>query len=804
MAKSKVVLVDDSETNRLVFKRLFLRHLPECVVWSASSAEEGIRLVAEIQPDCAILDVDLPGMNGIELCRYLKAQEDTARFPILLITALDSDAQLRVRGLEAGADDFLQQPYETPDLVAKIRVLLRIKRAEEELRAVNKRLAEVAEERSRALYESDARYRLLVDYGSDAVAVFELAPQIQDSRFVEVNNVAWQRMRYSRDEMLQLRLRDVIPANRITGVQGRIESILNHRQVFFETMLLRRDGQQIPVGVHARVFESDGRHTIIALARDLTGPPHAREPISESIARFRILTAQTGQMIYDSYLRTGTIKWGGAVTQVTGYTLGEMNSFDLIRWRDQIHTDDWKRVIVGLENAKQAVGKFQLEYRIRHKSGEYRHVEDVGVVLPSEDGKAYRVLGTVKDITSRVQEENERRRIEQEMQHSQKLESLGVLAGGIAHDFNNILAAIIGLTDMSLQELPKDSEVYQDLKEALQAAHRAKELVKQILTFSRQSGEERAPLFLHVVVREALKLLRASLPATIEIIDSVDVSSGAILANAAQMHQVIMNYCTNAAQAMNPKGGGVLEVRVVDVKLGEAEIAGHPKLRPGHYVKLSVSDTGHGMDEHVLKRIFDPFFTTKGPGEGTGMGLAVVHGIVSAHGGVIVVESKPGRGATFHTYFPWVGDPDLPREPEAETMPEGKERILFVDDEEGVRRFGESLLPRLGYTVVFCKSAHEALEVFGKHPERFDLVITDLIMPKMTGNILAKWVKELRPDIAIILFTGFSEGFSEEHLQDAGIQEIVMKPIVAMDLAKRIRKVLDARKAALGKPRRKS
>lgn len=800
MLKHKVLLVDDSETNRLIFTHMFSQHLPECDLYEAKCAEEGIRLAREIQPDCAILDFDMPDMSGIELCRYLKTHEEISRFPILLITAMDTDSQLRASGLEAGADDFLQRPCENTDLIAKIRVLLRIKRAEDELRAVNKRLAELAEERTRALYDSDARFRLLFEYGSDAVLVFELAPDIRNSRFLEANDVACQRMGYRRDEVLQLRLRDIIPPSLINGVQGRIESIVKHKHVFFETMLLRRDGQQVPVAVQARVLGAEeGRHTIMALARDLTGPPNAREPISESIARFRIVTAQTGQMIYDCNLRTGHIKWGGAVTQVTGYTLAEMNAFDMNRWGDQIHTDDWKRVVIRADAARQEVGKYQIEYRIRHKTGEYRYVEDLGVVLPGEDGKAYRILGTIKDITARLQEEAERRRIEQEMQHSQKLESLGVLAGGIAHDFNNILAAIIGLTDMSLQEIPKNSEVYQDLKEALQAAHRAKELVKQILTFSRQSGEERAPLFLHVVVREALKLLRASLPATIDIIDSVDVHSGATYANAAQMHQVIMNYCTNAAQAMNPKGGGVLEVRLVDEELDEKKAMAHPKLRPGSYLKLSVSDTGHGMDEHVLKRIFDPFFTTKGPGEGTGMGLAVVHGIVTAHGGVILVETKPGLGSTFHTYFPKVSDPATHQEPEAETMPEGTERVLFVDDEEGVRRFGESLLNRLGYKAVFCKSAHEALELFGKYPNRFDLVITDQIMPKMTGDLLAKWVKELRPDIPIILFTGFSEEFTDERVRDAGISDIVMKPIVAMDLAKRIRKALDHGKAVAKK-----
>ncbi len=440
----------------------------------------------------------------------------------------------------------------------------------------------------------------------------------------------------------------------------------------------------------------------------------------------------------------------------------------------------------------EAVGTYQLEFRIRHRSGEYRHVENMGVVLPGEDGRAYRLLGTVKDISMRVRAEEERRHLERQMQHSQRMESLGVLAGGIAHDFNNILTAIIGLTDMALQDIPKDSPTHKDIKESLQAAHRAKELVKQILMFSRQSGEERAPLFLHIVVREALKLLRASLPPTIEIIDTVDVQSGAVFANAAQMHQVVMNYCTNAAQAMTNQEGR-LEVRLTDVEVDERLAATHPKLRPGAYVLLSVMDTGHGMEPHVMSRIFDPFFTTKGPGEGTGMGLAVVHGIVTSHGGAISVTSQPGQGTTFHTYLPRVVGGALPEEIQAEPLPGGTESILFVDDEEVVLRFGEALLPRLGYQVTFCTNGLDALKEFKKKPSRFDLVITDHMMPKMTGAALAEALHVIRPDIPIILFTGFSDQYTEKEMRAIGIQEVVLKPVIGADLAGKIRHVLDHR-----------
>lgn len=788
MPKAVLLFVDDDEMNRVLFQRLVKRHLPDCELVVAPDAQSALASLKSIQPDCAIIDVNMPGMNGIQLCRRLKSVKAQARFPILLMTSMETDADFRVRGLESGADDFIQRPSADLDLAAKIRVLLRIKRAEDELRSVNKRLAELAAARSTALHEYEERYRLLFNACRDAVMVFELGEETGSGRFIDLNDAACRLTGYKRDEILQLSLRDLFPPDRFAGMQGRIESILKRKQVFFETILLGRDAQPLPVALHVRVFDLDGQPTIVAVAQDLRRPAGSEE--SDSDMRFRMLAVQTGQMIYDCNLQTGEVKWGGAITQVSGYTPEEMSQRTWQQLAEGIHPNDRKRAMAEIDRALEAVSTYQLTYRIEHKSGDLRHVENLGVVLPGEDGKAYRLLGTVKDITARVREEEERRRIEQEMQHSQRLESLGVLAGGIAHDFNNILAAIIGLTDMCLQDIPKNSDTYVDLKEALQAAHRAKELVKQILAFSRQSGEERAPLYLHVVAREALSLIRASLPATIEIIDSISVHSGAVLANAAQLHQVIMNYCTNAAQAMKEKGG-IIEVSVNDVDVSERLALTHPKLRPGPYVRLSVRDTGHGMEPHVQARIFDPFYTTKGPGEGTGMGLAVVHGIVTSHGGAIVVESAVGRGSIFHTYLPRVQDAVVGEERLAEHIPHGNERILFVDDEDNILHFGESLLPRLGYRVVTCRNGAEALAAFQEAPDNFDLVITDQIMPKLTGDELAYAVHQLRPNIPIVLFTGFSEQISEEKSRTAGIVDVVMKPVIAADLAERIRGVLD-------------
>jgi CheY-like chemotaxis protein len=339
------------------------------------------------------------------------------------------------------------------------------------------------------------------------------------------------------------------------------------------------------------------------------------------------------------------------------------------------------------------------------------------------------------------------------------------------------------------------------LKESLQAAHRAKELVKQILAFSRQTGEQRVPLYLHVIIREALKLCRATFPANIQIVDSIDVHSGVVEADAAQMHQIFMNFCTNASAAL-PSSGGTIEVLLHDVDLDERGASVHPKLQPGPYVVLAVSDTGHGMAPEILKRVFDPFFTTKGPGEGTGMGLSVVHGIVTNHGGVVMVESAPGEGATFSVYLPRAVSAVFEDPTVITQLPTAQGRVLFVDDEEAVRRFGVAALKRMGYEAVVCADGDEALQIFEKDPTGFDVLVTDQVMPKMAGDELVIAIRAIRPGLPAILFTGFGERITEQKAEQAGISEIVTKPVVARELDAAIRRaLLTAPKPGANKPR---
>jgi len=396
-----------------------------------------------------------------------------------------------------------------------------------------------------------------------------------------------------------------------------------------------------------------------------------------------------------------------------------------------------------------------------------------------------------RTIEDRKRAEREKQKIAGRLRQAQKMESIGTLAGGIAHDFNNILSAIMGYSEMTLYNLSGDSKARSNLEQVLQASNRARDLVNQILAFSRQSEQTRKPVQISPLVKETLKLMRASLPTTIKIMEQINENGALIEADPTQIHQVLMNLCTNASDAMREKGGA-LKVDLDRLNLYEKEAALlYPDLNPGIYEMVAVSDTGDGMDAATVERIFDPYFTTKEAGKGTGMGLAVAHGIVKSHGGVINVHSEPGKGTTFQVLLPSIDGVAKSEAEELKPLPRGEERILFVDDEATLVDLGKQMLEHLGYKVEGKTSSIEALETFRAHPDDFDLILTDKTMPNLTGFDLGKECKKIRPDIPIILCTGFSESTLLLRAGSMGISEIIMKPLLMRDLAGAIRKVLD-------------
>jgi PAS domain S-box-containing protein len=435
--------------------------------------------------------------------------------------------------------------------------------------------------------------------------------------------------------------------------------------------------------------------------------------------------------------------------------------------------------LATLKNGKTHVAE------IEHANLKKRFAVSASALLDQE-GTVIKLVHYARDLT-------EKRELERQLRQAHKMEAIGTLAGGIAHDFNNILTAIIGFSELAMMEVPTGSPAQADLEQVLRAGTRAKELVKQILTFSRRTEQNVQPLQLQPILKESLKLLRASIPTTIELRQQIDENCGVVLADPTQLHQVIMNLCTNGYQAMREKGG-VLGVVLKPVELGPADVTNKITLKPGNYVRLSISDTGSGIDPEILERIFEPYFTTKKQGDGTGLGLSVVHGIVQGVGGHVSIYSEPGQGTTFHIYLPVLASQVDTLQVGVVTMaqiPTGNERVLVVDDEEGVVTTEERILTSLGYKVRSFTDCAEAMAEFSLHSDAYDLVITDMNMPKISGAELAAAVRAARADIPIIMCTGFSEIMNEEKAHRLGINKLVMKPLSVKELAQAVRQVLD-------------
>jgi PAS domain S-box-containing protein len=453
---------------------------------------------------------------------------------------------------------------------------------------------------------------------------------------------------------------------------------------------------------------------------------------------------------------------------------------ELVAPRSKALIEERNRMLVQGEETEP-----KYEFAALSRDGREIEVEASVSRISYKEGMA--VLGVIRDITHRKQ-------LEQQVRHAQKIEAIGTLAGGIAHQFNNILAIIRGYAELSYESLTDNPVLKRNLQHVLTASDRARELVNQILIFSQQAKEGQKPLDINVIIKDSLRLLQASLPTNIEFRQDIEDNAGYVLAEPNQIRQLIVNLCTNATQAIG-KQNGLVEVSLKKVVLGPGNMTGLKNLDPGVYMRLTVSDSGHGMEQKVKDRIFDPFFTTKATGEGLGMGLAVIHGIVKTCGGDIQVESMPGKGTAFHLFFPCIDfekkEPQIRKQLTIkEPIPGGNERLLFVDDEQMLVEVHQEILERLGYNVMTVRSGFEALELFNEDPEIFDLVITDHAMPGMTGIELSRKLLKIRADIPIILCTGLTKTTICQEAKDAGISELVMKPIIMKDLDALIRDVL--------------
>ncbi len=526
--------------------------------------------------------------------------------------------------------------------------------------------------------------------------------------------------------------------------------------------------------------------------KEIIDRKQAQESLIESEERFRSISDSAQDAIIMMDNKGEITYWNKAAENIFQYKSNEVLHKDLHallvpkRYHELFKNGFEKFLITG---EGQAIGKI-LDLWAKRKNGVEFPVE-LSLSSVKIKGK-WNAIGIIRDISERVKAEKDKNELKSQLAQAQKMESIGTLAGGIAHDFNNILTSIIGYTELALTDVEKGTLIEENLQEVRQGGNRATDLVKQILTFARQGEKELRPLRVSLIAKEALKLIRSAIPTSIQIEQNI-VSESSIMGDTTRIHQIFMNLCTNAAQAMEDDGG-VLKVSLTDVGFDAGHTETQLSLKSGNYLELTVSDTGTGISPDVIQSIFEPYYTTKELGQGTGMGLAMVHGIVKSHGGEIAVESEVGKGTEFRIYLPVTKKATESIEYKTEDLPTGTERILFVDDELSIANMGRQILERQGYTVTIRTSSMEALALFRNKPDRFDLVITDMAMPHMTGDKFAVELMEIRPDIPVIICTGYSKRISEEQAAEIGIKAFTMKPLVMRDLANTVRKVLDAAK----------
>ncbi len=524
--------------------------------------------------------------------------------------------------------------------------------------------------------------------------------------------------------------------------------------------------------------------------QDVTQRKRMEEALCESEDKFKYVFEHSsiGKSIT---FPSGEIHVNRAFCEMLGFSEEELRHRT---WQEITHPDDiaaTQELIAPILAGVMDSGRITKRYL--HKNGSTVWADISTSLRRDSAGHPLYFITSAMDISEHKQAEEEKDRLEARLSQAQKMEAVGTLAGGIAHDFNNILGIILGYTEIAGFHLAPDSPARQSLDEVIKATHRAKDLVGQILTFSRKSDQEKRPLQLIPIVKETLKLLRSTLPTTIEIRQEIDLAQGddVVMADATQMHQVLMNLATNSAHAMQDQGG-VFRIAVSPIHFSPIDPAKPPEINPGSYLRMTVEDTGVGMDHTTIERIFDPYFTTKKLGEGTGLGLAVVHGIIKGHSGAITVYSEPGKGTVFHIYLPRLEIGEVSKAPSPGAIVGGREKILLVDDEEQLVNVVKGSLELLGYEVTATTRSPEALDLFARQPHYFDLLITDYTMPKMTGIDLAEKIMEIRSDIPIILCTGFSERINEDSVKKTGIRAFTMKPVSLEGIATLIRKVLDA------------
>jgi PAS domain S-box-containing protein len=778
-----------------------LRQLGYEVAGISASGEDAIGQASRLRPHLVLMDIMLEGpMDGIEAAGAISREVDV---PVIYLTA-HSDAATLTRAKVTQPFGYILKPFEERELATNIEMALYKHESDRKLR-----------EQGEALRESEARLRLLGDNLPES-AVYQYAHRTDGSvRFLycsagmeRLNGVS------IRDVLSDAGTlhRQILPEYYGRLVEAEARSAREMSDFDMEVPMRLPDGQVRWMRLRSRPRPMpDGSIVWDGVQTDVTDRRMTEEALRQSERQFRAIfesTQETAILLDDQRRCLKANPGAGRATDTPHEALVGLFLDEFVDGTFPLEAT-WPLFM--------ETGSFSGEVRVRRSDGTYRIVDATGIarIQPgqhlfvghditdrkrmeeelrrSRDELELRVRERTAELSEAyeklLEETEERKRLEEQLRQAHKMEAVGTLAGGIAHDFNNMLAAILGNAELALDDVDTQNPARRNLDQILKATHRARDLVSEILTFSRKSGKEQRPLRLTPLVKETFKLLRASLPATIKMDLRVAGTDDVVVANPSQVQQVIMNLATNAAQAM-PEGGQ-LEIALFDARFDSGHAVPDPDMRPGEYVELVVRDTGGGMDEAIQQRIFEPFFTTKAVGSGTGLGLSVVYGIIKGCQGAITVTSEVTKGSTFKIFLPKAQGGVEAVEGSRATLPRGTERVIFVDDEETLRDLGESILSRLGYKVTTAEDPGRALRLFRDDPKGYDLIITDYTMPGMTGLTLGKEMLRIRPGIPIILCTGYSEGIDEERAKEAGVKEFVMKPLTKQELAEAVRRTLD-------------
>jgi len=807
MKPTSILIVEGKNAVRMDVEEK-LHDLGYSVCGYSSSGTEALQKAQKLQPDLVLMDIKLDEkIDGMNASKQMK---NRLNIPVVFVTSQDDKISIK-RATADHSFGYLFKPITNTTLHASVEMTLNRHEIEIERRKAEK-----------ALRESQKNYRDLVEKAGISILIDDA-----EGNLVYFNERLPKLFGYSAEEIKEQSINTMVHPGDVEWVKKIHKQRMEGKKVpsRYEFRGIKKDGSVIFLEVDAVALKENG---------NITGTRSYIWDITE-----RKKTEQINSVIYEiskainessnlDTLYPGIHKSLWKIIDVTNFYIALYDKEkDIIRFT--YFTDEYDdeleiknamnsdSLTAGIIKSKKSMflGAEHLSMKYTNPREEWGTQPRIWLGIPlmikNEVIGAIAVqsyinpnLYSKKDLElleavseqiafaiQRKKAEEEKKALEDQLHQAKRIEALGTLAGGIAHDFNNLLGAIMGYTELSLYEIPEKDPLRSNLERSMAAAYRAKDMVAQILAFSRKDKEERVPIYISSIVKEAIKFLIPTLPGNIELIQNIEAKWAVVMGDPTQIYRLIINLCTNAVQAMTEKGG-IIEIWLTEEKSDSAGPAG-TRLKPGTYLRLTISDTGEGIDAKIIDRIFEPYFSTKKTTIGTGMGLAVVHGIVKRHEGDITVSSKPGKGTTVHVFLPTVSAERISEKEEKLSIPvqEGNERILLIDDERSLADVAKQMLEKLGYTVSSWTNGSKALGLFQKIPYQFDLVITDMTMPDMTGLQLSQKIKKIRPDIPVILCTGFSETVNQNNFPSYGISAFIKKPYLKNDVARVIREVLD-------------